>query len=255
MDGSDIREMVAAIAETMEANRDELCRLDGVIGDADHGIAMALGFGAARDAAAALEPGAEPTAVLNAAAKAFLNAVGASSGPLYATALMRAGAAVKGEAAHALGVEARTRPSLSRCSGRHSRCARRGSGAVWPCGEVLEDLADHRRIEQEGDDAHPTAAFGTGERIHLVDASNQLCPGWAQAPSLGGSRRGRLGLERGGWVCGTLRSTGAGEVGVVPVVANLVQPRLGHVLQEPGEKLRTGARDRPLPRTSAHVCR
>ncbi len=99
MDGDDIRAMVAAIAETMEANRDELCRLDGVIGDADHGIAMALGFGAARDAAAALEPGAEPTAVLNAAAKAFLNAVGASSGPLYATALMRAGAAVKGKAA------------------------------------------------------------------------------------------------------------------------------------------------------------
>ena len=82
----------------MEANRDELCRLDGLIGDADHGIAMALGFGAARDAVGALEPEAEPTAVLNAAAKAFLNAVGASSGPLYATALMRAGAAVKGKA-------------------------------------------------------------------------------------------------------------------------------------------------------------
>ena len=82
----------------MEANKDELCRLDGLIGDADHGIAMALGFGAARDAVEALEPGAEPTAVLNAAAKAFLNAVGASSGPLYATALMRAAAAVKGKA-------------------------------------------------------------------------------------------------------------------------------------------------------------
>ena len=36
--------------------------------------------------------------MLNAAAKAFLNAVGASCGPLYATALMRAGAAVKGKA-------------------------------------------------------------------------------------------------------------------------------------------------------------
>ena len=90
--------MVAAIAEEMEANRDELCRLDGVIGDADHGIAMALGFGAARDAVVAMEPLSEPTAVLNMAAKAFLNAVGASSGPLYATALMRAGAAVKGKA-------------------------------------------------------------------------------------------------------------------------------------------------------------
>ena len=36
--------------------------------------------------------------MLNTAAKSFLNAVGASSGPLYATALMRAAAAVKGKA-------------------------------------------------------------------------------------------------------------------------------------------------------------
>ena len=34
--------------------------------------------------------------VFNTAAKSFLNAVGASSGPLYATAFLRAGAAVKG---------------------------------------------------------------------------------------------------------------------------------------------------------------
>jgi dihydroxyacetone kinase-like protein len=98
VDGNALRAMIAAIAGAMEANRDELCRLDGLVGDADHGIAMALGFGAAREAVEALEQGAEPTAVLNAAAKAFLNAVGASSGPLYATALMRAGAAVKGKA-------------------------------------------------------------------------------------------------------------------------------------------------------------
>lgn len=99
MDGDGIRAMVSAVAADLEAQKDELCRLDGLIGDADHGIAMALGFGAARDATAALEAGAEPTAVLNAAARAFLNAVGASSGPLYATALMRAAAAVKGKAA------------------------------------------------------------------------------------------------------------------------------------------------------------
>ena len=38
-------------------SKDELCRLDGVIGDADHGIAMALGFAAAREALAALDAG------------------------------------------------------------------------------------------------------------------------------------------------------------------------------------------------------
>ncbi|MEM6323316.1 MAG: dihydroxyacetone kinase subunit DhaL [Pseudomonadota bacterium] len=92
----DIRAMLVAAADAMDAARDELCALDGEIGDADHGVAMAGGFGAIRTAMADLD-GAAPTEVFNTAGKAFLNAVGASSGPLYATAFMRAGAAVKGK--------------------------------------------------------------------------------------------------------------------------------------------------------------
>ena len=86
-----------AIADTMEAERDALCALDGEIGDGDHGIAMAGGFGAVRTALAALAEGATPTDVLNTAAKAFLSGVGASCGPLYATGFMRAGAFAKGK--------------------------------------------------------------------------------------------------------------------------------------------------------------
>lgn len=96
---ADLKRMFDTIAVAMEADRDRLCQLDGVIGDADHGIAMELGFNAVRDALAPLDLAAtEPTALLNMAAKSFLNAVGASSGPLYATAFMRAAAAVKGKA-------------------------------------------------------------------------------------------------------------------------------------------------------------
>ncbi len=80
-------DLFQALAARMAAERDTLCALDGMIGDADHGIAMEQGM----QAAAAAVPGL-PTLQdqFNAAAKAFLNAVGASSGPLYATALMRA---------------------------------------------------------------------------------------------------------------------------------------------------------------------
>lgn len=76
-----------SLAKRMATERDTLCALDGLIGDADHGIAMEQGM----QAAAAAVPGL-PTLQdqFNAAARAFLNAVGASSGPLYATALMRA---------------------------------------------------------------------------------------------------------------------------------------------------------------------
>lgn len=94
-----LSDMFSAIAAAMTREKERLCELDGIIGDADHGIAMELGFDAAAKAVRALDlENEEPTVILNTAAKAFLNAVGASSGPLYATAFMRAGAAVKGKA-------------------------------------------------------------------------------------------------------------------------------------------------------------
>jgi dihydroxyacetone kinase-like protein len=96
IDAAALAAMFARIAERMEAEKGRLCELDGVIGDADHGIAMALGFAAARDAAAAAASDGQPADVLAAAGKAFLNAVGASSGPLYATAMLEAAKTVKG---------------------------------------------------------------------------------------------------------------------------------------------------------------
>ena len=86
-----------AMGEAIEREKDNLCVLDGVIGDADHGITMSIGFTAIADALNGMDmDAATPTDVFNTAAKSFLNAVGASAGPLYATAFMRAGASVKG---------------------------------------------------------------------------------------------------------------------------------------------------------------
>ena len=91
--------MFDAITDALSADKDRLCALDGAVGDADHGVAMELGFNAVRIALSTIDTSTtEPTTVFNLAAKSFLNAVGASSGPLYATALLRAGAAVKGKA-------------------------------------------------------------------------------------------------------------------------------------------------------------
>lgn len=87
----ELKELFATLASRMAAERDTLCALDGAIGDADHGIAMEQGMSAASEAAAATQGTLQE--VLNAAAKGFLNAVGASSGPLYATGLLRAGKA------------------------------------------------------------------------------------------------------------------------------------------------------------------
>ena len=98
MDTQALIGMFGSMADAIEASKDHLCELDGAIGDADHGVTMSLGFGAVREALAAIDSNeAAPVDVFNTAAKAFLNAVGASAGPLYATAFMRAGASVKGK--------------------------------------------------------------------------------------------------------------------------------------------------------------
>lgn len=89
----DLKSMFAQLAAKLEQEKDRLCEIDGLIGDADHGIAMDEGMRAAALAVGQLADGSTLQDGFNAAAKAFLNAVGASSGPLYATAFMRAGKA------------------------------------------------------------------------------------------------------------------------------------------------------------------
>ncbi|OOY31907.1 dihydroxyacetone kinase subunit DhaL [Thioclava sp. F36-6] len=87
------RQMMLAIADAIHANRDWLSELDGVIGDGDHGVTMDIGWTAVRKE---LKDPTDETVSETCArmAKAFLDAVGASSGPLYATAFRKAGEAV-----------------------------------------------------------------------------------------------------------------------------------------------------------------
>ncbi|MDV7272155.1 dihydroxyacetone kinase subunit DhaL [Thioclava sp. A2] len=87
------RAMMLNVADAIRANRDWLSELDGVIGDGDHGITMDIGWSAVRPALADAQD-ATISQMSEGMAKAFLDAVGASSGPLYASAFRSAGAAV-----------------------------------------------------------------------------------------------------------------------------------------------------------------
>ncbi len=94
---ADLIAMFAAIGSAVDAEKEHLSELDGAIGDADHGVTMSIGFAAVNEALSRLDAGhVEPAIVLAASAKAFLSAVGATSGPLYASAFLRAAAAIKG---------------------------------------------------------------------------------------------------------------------------------------------------------------
>ena len=87
------RAAMRAVGAAIAADRDRLCRLDGAIGDGDHGLTMDIGWTAALGVLDD-EGDATITRMSRAMARAFLDAVGASAGPLYATGLEDAAAAV-----------------------------------------------------------------------------------------------------------------------------------------------------------------
>jgi len=88
--------MFQLIAFSMKEQKDRLSDLDGAIGDADHGITMVLGFSAVNSALAKVDlEQTLPSEIFATAAAAFLDAVGASTGPLYATAFRYASKALK----------------------------------------------------------------------------------------------------------------------------------------------------------------
>ncbi|BBH24497.1 dihydroxyacetone kinase subunit L [Paenibacillus baekrokdamisoli] len=90
-----LKMILHTIAYKMDSEKEHLSDLDRELGDGDHGITMSLGWRAIKEALADMPENTDCGLLCKTAGMTFLNAVGSSVGPLYATAFMRAGAAVK----------------------------------------------------------------------------------------------------------------------------------------------------------------
>ncbi|MBB6397780.1 dihydroxyacetone kinase-like protein [Actinomadura coerulea] len=88
MDAGDFAAWIGRTAERVSADAERLTRLDAAIGDGDHGLNLDRGF---RAAVEALPGDVPPGKVLIAAGRAIVSKTGGASGPLYGTALRRAG--------------------------------------------------------------------------------------------------------------------------------------------------------------------
>jgi len=87
-------EILKAIADRIEEQKDYLTELDNEIADGDHGVNMAKGF----NAVAAKLPsmaGKDIGFMLKTTGMTLVSTVGGSAGPLYGTAFMKAGAVMK----------------------------------------------------------------------------------------------------------------------------------------------------------------
>jgi dihydroxyacetone kinase-like protein len=86
-----------ACALSISEQRDYLTQLDAAIGDADHGANMTRGFNAVEAKRDGLDSDTPPGKVLMQAGSTLVSTVGGASGPLWGSALRRAGKAL-GEA-------------------------------------------------------------------------------------------------------------------------------------------------------------
>jgi phosphoenolpyruvate---glycerone phosphotransferase subunit DhaL len=88
-----LRPRVIAAAEAVEGSRDELCRLDAVAGDGDHGVTMALAARAVRQTLAS-SPDASGAELVTKLAMA-IGSVGGAIGPIYASGLLAIAGALR----------------------------------------------------------------------------------------------------------------------------------------------------------------
>ena len=83
------------VCDDIETNKDYFSELDRAIGDGDHGVTMSIGWNAIKSKLISLSANLSFDKICMQIATSFLSAVGASAGPLYATALIKGGAAIK----------------------------------------------------------------------------------------------------------------------------------------------------------------
>lgn len=97
IDASFFKDFFYDYIKVIEENKNYLCKLDRKIGDGDHGVTMSIGWRAVRkELDGALQQEKDPVKLNVAVGKTFLNAVGSSVGPLYATGFLRGAKALRG---------------------------------------------------------------------------------------------------------------------------------------------------------------
>jgi len=83
-------EYLKQVAEVMEEEKDYLCELDRKLGDGDHGVTMSIGWQAIlKQLNNELAEENDCGKISSTIGMTFLNAVGSSVGPLYATGFLR----------------------------------------------------------------------------------------------------------------------------------------------------------------------
>lgn len=85
MDAPQYKTFISALRRAFEDHCEELCRLDALAGDGDHGLTILRGIQAAEEAVRRLDDQAPPAECFKESGFAMLKAMGGASGPIFST--------------------------------------------------------------------------------------------------------------------------------------------------------------------------
>src|SRR5437868_11626233 len=94
VDAETVKRWLNEAAAAVREQRDYLTQLDAAIGDADHGTNMDRGFASVVAKLEELDDSTPPGKLLVTAGSTLVSTVGGASGPLWGTALRRAGRSI-----------------------------------------------------------------------------------------------------------------------------------------------------------------
>lgn len=89
------KEIILKIIKSIEEKKDWLSEIDGAVGDGDHGVNMAKGFGMVKSGIDSVPN--DLSKLLNFVGMTLITNIGGAMGPIYGTFFMRMGKAVEGK--------------------------------------------------------------------------------------------------------------------------------------------------------------
>jgi phosphoenolpyruvate---glycerone phosphotransferase subunit DhaL len=168
---------MAEIAVTVRGQRERLTQLDAAIGDGDHGTNMVRGFDAVEQALAGQGGDPPPGQLLTTCGKTLVATVGGASGPLWGSALRRAGRSL-GDAAEIDGTQLAVAVEAALAAIKELGAAQLGDKTIV---DALEPAAAALR-----------GALGAGEPLsRAVDAAAAAAEEGARATLPLQARKGR----------------------------------------------------------------
>lgn len=180
---AETRSRLEAACDAVVANQDRLTKADQAIGDGDHGVGMARGFRAAREALAA-KPAATPADLFKTVGMAIMGKSGGASGAVFGTFFLGMAKGAAGDVLDAAGYAAALKEGLKAVQAR--------GGAKPGDKTMIDGLVPAIAGAESGADIGDALAKAAAGSVKGAEATANMIATTGKAKALGERSRGHM---------------------------------------------------------------